>query len=79
MAQDEAAGDQQLLSAGVNDRNVEDFLGLIEQRIDDLIQVSYVLQMLYCVTVQSLCIVVVRTLSSSLFNVLRGKRESKKY
>jgi hypothetical protein len=33
------AADQQLLSAGVNDRNVEDFLGLIEQRIDDLIQV----------------------------------------
>jgi len=24
----------------VNDRNVGDFLGLIEQRIDDLIQVS---------------------------------------
>lgn len=42
MAQEEAAGDQQLLSAGVNDRNVEDFLGLIEQRIDDLIQVRFV-------------------------------------
>lgn len=39
VAQDEAAADQQLLSAGVNDRNVEEFLGLIEQRIDDLIQV----------------------------------------
>lgn len=42
VAQDEAAADQQLLSTGVNDRNVEEFLGLIEQRIDDLIQVNTV-------------------------------------
>lgn len=41
VAADEAAADQQLLSAGVNDRNVGDFLGLIEQRIDDLIQVRF--------------------------------------
>jgi hypothetical protein len=38
IAIDEAAIDQQLLSAGLNDRNVDDFLGLIEQRIDELIQ-----------------------------------------
>mmetsp|Transcript_26009 Transcript_26009/g.43327 ORF Transcript_26009/g.43327 Transcript_26009/m.43327 type:complete len:379 (-) Transcript_26009:127-1263(-) len=37
---DEDAADQQLLSTGVSDRNVDDFLGLIEQRIDDLIQMS---------------------------------------
>ena len=39
MANDEAALDQQLLSTGITDRNIDDFLGLIEQRIDDLIQV----------------------------------------
>jgi hypothetical protein len=33
--------DQQLLSSGVSDRNLEEFLGLIEQRIDDLIQVRF--------------------------------------
>eukprot|EP01035_Chromulina_nebulosa_P018817 gene18817-24587_t len=32
--------DLQLLSTGINDRNVEDYLGLIEQRIDDIIQIS---------------------------------------
>lgn len=62
MAQEEAAGDQQLLSAGVNDRNVEEFLGLIEQRIDDLIQVllharyihflNYIAQLLISTLVQ---------------------------
>jgi hypothetical protein len=39
VAVDEAALDQQLLSTGINDRNIDEFLGLIEQRIDDLIQV----------------------------------------
>lgn len=37
---DENALDQQLLSTGITDRNVDDFLGLIEQRIDELIQMS---------------------------------------
>lgn len=32
--------DQQLLASGITDRNIDDFLGLIEQRIDDLIQMS---------------------------------------
>jgi hypothetical protein len=36
---DGEALDQQLLSTGVTDRNVDEFLGLIEQRIDELIQV----------------------------------------
>ena len=49
VAQDEAAADQQLLSAGLNDRNVEDFLGLIEQRIDDLIQVRYSIVLYYTI------------------------------
>ena len=40
MASDEEALDQQLLSTGITDRNVDEFLGLIEQRIDDLIQVD---------------------------------------
>lgn len=39
VAVDHAALDQQLLSTGVTDRNVDEYLGLIEQRIDDLIQV----------------------------------------
>jgi len=37
---DGEALDQQLLSTGVTDRNVDEFLGLIEQRIDELIQVD---------------------------------------
>ena len=40
MAVDEAALDQQLLATGITDRNVDEFLGLIEQRIDELIQMS---------------------------------------
>ncbi len=40
MAVDEEALDQQLLSTGISDRNIEDFLGLIEQRIDELIQMA---------------------------------------
>lgn len=40
IASDEAALDQQLLSTGITDRNIDDFLGIIEQRIDDLIQIS---------------------------------------
>ncbi|KAJ1418999.1 hypothetical protein B484DRAFT_400319 [Ochromonadaceae sp. CCMP2298] len=40
VANDEEAADQQLISTGLTDRNVDDFLGLIEQRIDDLIQMS---------------------------------------
>jgi hypothetical protein len=40
VAVDEAALDQQLLSTGITDRNVDEFLGLIEQRIDELIQMS---------------------------------------
>ncbi len=39
VAIDQAALDQQLLSTGITDRNIDDFLGLVEQRIDDLIQV----------------------------------------
>lgn len=40
MSVDENALDQQLLSTGITDRNVDEFLGLIEQRIDELIQMS---------------------------------------
>lgn len=40
VASDDAAVDQQLLSAGLNDRNVDQFLSLFEQRIDELIQMS---------------------------------------
>lgn len=40
VADDEEALDQQLLSTGITDRNIDDFLGLVEQRIDDLIQMS---------------------------------------
>lgn len=32
--------DQQILSTGITDRNIDDYLGIIEQRIDDLIQMS---------------------------------------
>ena len=45
---DEEALDQQLLSAGITDRNVDAFLGLIEQRIDDLIQVLLMFRYLLC-------------------------------
>ena len=38
VAVDEEAQDQQILSTGVNERNIPDFLGTVEQRIDDLIQ-----------------------------------------
>lgn len=38
VAIDEEAQDQQILSTGVNDRNIPDYLGTVEQRIDDLIQ-----------------------------------------
>jgi hypothetical protein len=40
VAIDHAALDQQLLSTGITDRNIDDYLGLVEQRIDDLIQMS---------------------------------------
>mmetsp|Transcript_8089 Transcript_8089/g.11360 ORF Transcript_8089/g.11360 Transcript_8089/m.11360 type:complete len:546 (+) Transcript_8089:13-1650(+) len=40
LAVDEAQIDQQLLSTGITDRNIDVFLGLVEQRIDDLIQMS---------------------------------------
>lgn len=33
--------DQQILGTGVTDRSVDDLLGVIEQRVDDLIQVSF--------------------------------------
>ena len=39
VAIDEEALDQQLLSTGITDRNITDYLGLVEQRIDELIQV----------------------------------------
>lgn len=39
VAVDEEALDQQLLSTGITDRNILDFLAIIEQRIDELIQV----------------------------------------
>eukprot|EP00981_Chlorochromonas_danica_P007524 scaffold1767_cov178-Ochromonas_danica.AAC.29 len=38
VAVDEEALDQQLLSTGITDRNILDFLAIIEQRIDELIQ-----------------------------------------
>lgn len=38
VASDEDAVDQQLLSSGLNDRNIETYLGIVEQRIDYLIQ-----------------------------------------
>lgn len=37
---DGEAKDQQILSTGITDRNIDDYLGIIEQRIDDLIQMS---------------------------------------
>ena len=37
IAIDEAV-DQQILETGINDRNITDYLGIVEQRIDDLIQ-----------------------------------------
>lgn len=40
LAVDNSVGDQQLLTHGITDRNVGAVLGLIEQRIDDLIQMS---------------------------------------
>ena len=40
MAIEEEALDLQLLSTGINERNIISFLGLIEDRIDDLIQMS---------------------------------------
>jgi hypothetical protein len=40
VAADEDALDQQLISSGLNDRNIEAYLGIIEQRLDYLIQVS---------------------------------------
>ncbi len=49
VAIDEEALDQQLLSTGITDRNIDEFLGLIEQRIDDLIQVSNLLLHWWCV------------------------------
>lgn len=38
---DEDVAGQQLISQGVNDRNIEAYLGVVEQRIDDLIQVLH--------------------------------------
>jgi len=38
VAIDEEGIDQKLLMTGVNERNIPDFLGLLEQRIDELIQ-----------------------------------------
>mmetsp|Transcript_34816 Transcript_34816/g.64944 ORF Transcript_34816/g.64944 Transcript_34816/m.64944 type:complete len:497 (-) Transcript_34816:163-1653(-) len=40
VALDEDVAGQQLISQGVNDRNIEAYLGVVEQRIDDLIQIS---------------------------------------
>lgn len=40
VALDEDVAGQQLISQGVSDRNIEDYLGVVEQRIDDLIQIS---------------------------------------
>jgi hypothetical protein len=40
LAIEEEVLDQQLLSTGITDRNIDDFLGLVEQRIDDLIQMA---------------------------------------
>lgn len=37
---DGEAKDQQIVSTGITDRNIDDYLGIIEQRIDDLIQMS---------------------------------------
>jgi hypothetical protein len=40
VASDEEAMDQQLISSGLNDRNIETYLGIVEQRLDYLIQVT---------------------------------------
>lgn len=42
MASDEEALDQQILSTGITDRNIDIYLGLVEQRIDELIQMHKV-------------------------------------
>jgi hypothetical protein len=39
MAIDDEPRDQALISTGLNDRNLDDFLSVIESRVDDLIQV----------------------------------------
>lgn len=44
IADEEEALDQQLLSTGPNDRNIDEMLGLIEQRVDDLIQIKVAAQ-----------------------------------
>jgi hypothetical protein len=41
---EEEALDQQLLSTGPTDRNIDEMLGLIEQRVDDLIQIKVAAQ-----------------------------------
>jgi len=40
VASDDDAADQQLLSSGITDRNVSRYLGIVEERIDGLIQMS---------------------------------------
>jgi hypothetical protein len=40
VAIEDVLADQQLLDSGITDRNIDEYLGLIEQRIDDLIQVE---------------------------------------
>ena len=40
IALEEEALDVQILSTGVTDRNVQQFLGLVEDRIDSLIQMK---------------------------------------
>ena len=44
ISDEEEALDQQLLSTGPTDRNIDEMLGLIEQRVDDLIQIKVAAQ-----------------------------------
>lgn len=39
--------DQQLISSGLNDRNIETYLGIVEQRLDYLIQVFISIVLIY--------------------------------
>ena len=58
VAVEEDPMDQHLLSTGVNDRNISEFLGIIEERIDYAIQVCYamLLSLYYDISQFSFCI-----------------------
>lgn len=42
--------DQQLISSGLNDRNIETYLGIVEQRLDYLIQVKQIFMIIIILT-----------------------------